>query len=235
VARLRSFGDELKRLRTRRKMTKYELSDMSGVPQSNVLRFESGERGVPEFGTVFSLGIGLDLPAPDRKNFMKFALSRRLIDEVDRWCIYYFLASVDDDGFDDIVRFINLQRRRRRTRQADEQEKLLQRVPRSRIHANDVEGQIQDLSVDRAYDVLVEIAENPDFVEQRRKIASQILRWVKINVEDGSVGLISEDGDEILATQADEDGIVNLARMALEVRGADDEPSHPPARSGHAQ
>ncbi len=168
------FGKLLARLRGQQNLSKYELSQRSGVAQSNIHRVETGERGVPEFLTAFNLSVGLDLPPVQRREFLQQALGERMLDELQKWCVYYFLATISDSDLDRVVRFVNSERRFGRFTVTEDS---------ARLFENDI---------DRMYAVLLEIAERPDRQRERAAIAALVVTAMTISPATGAVEI--QDG-----------------------------------------
>ncbi len=163
-----AFGEMLKRFRQRRNLSKYELAARSGIAHGNIFKIENHQRGVPPFGTVFSLALGLELTEEERDLFMKRALGERLLDEVQRWCVYYYLATLRDEDFRRVMGLVNGAKQSR-----GEEYALADKVPQ--------------MDADRLYAILVEIAERPEWQEERGILAAEIARDATISLVDGSV------------------------------------------------
>jgi len=163
-----AFGGMLKRFRQRRNLSKYELSARSGIAHGNIFKIENHQRGVPPFGTVFSLAMGLELTEDERDLFMKRALGERLLDEMQSWCMYYYLATLRDEDFQRVIRFVN------GAKQFRSAEPTL------------ADG-VLPMDADRLYTILMEIAERPEWQEERGILAAQIVRDATISLVDGSV------------------------------------------------
>ncbi|HIY58809.1 MAG TPA: helix-turn-helix domain-containing protein [Candidatus Tetragenococcus pullicola] len=56
------FGEQLKKLRIARGISPTQLSYKSGVGNSQIVRYENGERKDPKFSTVKRLARGLNVP-----------------------------------------------------------------------------------------------------------------------------------------------------------------------------
>jgi transcriptional regulator with XRE-family HTH domain len=165
-----AFGEMLKRFRQRRNISKYELSARSGIAHGNIFKIENHQRGVPPFGTVFSLAMGLELTEEERDLFMKRALGERLLDEVQSWCVYYYLATLRDEDFQRVMKFVNGPK-----------------PPRGAEHA--LADKVPEMDSDRLYAILIEIAERPEWQEERSILAAKIVRDATISLADGSVNV----------------------------------------------
>lgn len=166
-----SFGETLRRVRTERGMSKYALEKASGVPHANITGFESGQRGVPTFRTVFDLAHGLGLDADGQQQFLEAALGERFLDEMERFALYYYLALVDDDEVERVTRYVR--------EQLDGDRHVMETLTRRGVRAHEPV----------LYDLVVAIAEMPELAHLRGRLAAVIIKTVTMDLEFGTVNL----------------------------------------------
>lgn len=166
-----SFGELLQRLRSDRGMSKYALEKASGVPHANITQFESGQRGVPTFRTVFDLAMGLDLDRDGNRAFLERALGERFLAELERFAIYYYLALVSDEEVEHVTRFVR--------EQMKQDDHVIEALTRRGVQGHEP----------ALYDLLMAIAEMPELTHLRRRLASEIVKTVTVDLEYETVNL----------------------------------------------
>jgi len=184
-----SFSETLRQARTERGMSKYALEKASGVPHANITGFESGARGVPTFHTVFDLAHGLGLDADGRRRFLESALGERLLDDLERFALYYYLALVSDDEVERVTREVR--------KQMEGDQHVVEALTRRGVRGHEPV----------LYDLVTAIAEMPELAHLRGKLAAMIVKTVTMDLEYGTVNLRpGEIAMDLLERPSDETG-----------------------------
>lgn len=174
-------------------MTAHRLALEATISPSSVTRMESGERGLPELPTLVSMSDALHLSTLEKRMLFEAGLADRLREDFQRMAVYYYVYLASETELERTARAI--------------QEKIKDNW--------DIRNELgkKGLSLDSsaAHDLILAVANMPEWGHWREAFAHYVIKAVSIDLEQGSVeieegpiledllGEDFEDADEKLA------------------------------------